>query len=80
MKSIPQQQQQIDLSTTIGIECQSCGNDKFQPIFFMRKASRFVTGYAQDAIVPVNTFACAKCGHVNDEFNPLAQIPEDQDA
>jgi hypothetical protein len=29
------------------------------------------TGTAQDALVPIPLFACAKCGHVNNEFLPL---------
>ena len=37
----------------------------------LRKASRFLTGTAQDALVPIQVFSCAKCGHVNEEFLPL---------
>jgi hypothetical protein len=36
----------------------------------LRKASRFITGTAQDAVIPIPVFSCSACGHVNEEFIP----------
>jgi len=36
----------------------------------LRKASKFLTGTAQDALIPIPVFACGKCGHVNKDFLP----------
>jgi hypothetical protein len=36
----------------------------------LRKASKFLTGTAQDAIIPLPVFSCSKCGHVNNDFLP----------
>jgi len=46
----------------------------------LRKASRFITGTAQDALIPIPVFACSKCGHVNEEFLPsqLKQQTEEE--
>jgi uncharacterized Zn finger protein len=65
-----QQQLNISLDKTIATSCDECGNEVFQEGVLLRKASRFLTGTAQDAIIPIPVFACSKCGHVNEEFLP----------
>ena len=66
-----QQQVNISLDKTIGISCNECKGEVFQEGVMLRKASRFLTGTAQDALVPIQVFVCAKCGNVNNEFLPL---------
>lgn len=65
-----QQPTGIPFSQTTGIVCESCANDTFKEVFYLRAVSRFLTGSPQDAVYPMPAFACAKCGHVNDQFNP----------
>jgi DNA-directed RNA polymerase subunit M/transcription elongation factor TFIIS len=66
-----EQQLNISLDKTTGLSCGECGNEIFQEGVMLRKASRFLTGTAQDAMIPIQVFACSKCGHVNEEFLPL---------
>jgi uncharacterized Zn finger protein len=61
----------ITLDKTTGMSCDECGNEVFQEGVMLRKASRFITGTAQDAMIPIPVFACSKCGHVNEEFIPM---------
>jgi len=65
----------ISLDKTTSITCEKCGSQAFQEGVLIRKASKFLTGTTQDAIIPIPTFCCANCGHVNDEFLP-AEIKE----
>lgn len=60
----------ISLDKTNPVTCDECGGQVFTDGVLLRKASRFITGTAQDALVPITVFACSKCGHVNDEFLP----------
>lgn len=60
----------IDLSKTSPIVCDECGHNVLQEGVMLRKASRFLTGDAMDSLIPIPVFACAKCGHVNEEFIP----------
>lgn len=60
----------ISLDKTEGVICDVCQNQTFQEALIIRKASKFLTGTAQDAIVPIPTFCCTKCGHVNEDFLP----------
>lgn len=66
-----QQQLNINMDKTTGIVCDKCKNAVFSPGILLRKASRFLTGTSQDAIIPIQVFSCNKCGHVNDEFLPV---------
>jgi uncharacterized Zn finger protein len=61
----------ISLDKTTELVCDECGNHSFQEVVLLRKASRFITGTAQDAMIPIPVFACSKCGHVNEEFLPM---------
>jgi len=60
----------ISLDKTTGIKCDVCENEVFKDGVLLRKASRFLTGTSQDALIPIPVFACTKCGHVNEEFLP----------
>ena len=63
----------ISLNKTTPIVCDECSNETFTQVLLLRKASKFLTGTAQDALMPIPTFACAKCNHVNEEFQPKDQ-------
>jgi hypothetical protein len=60
----------ISLDKTTPLICDSCGGSVFQEGTVLRKASKFLTGTTQDGILPIPTFYCVKCGHVNEEFLP----------
>jgi uncharacterized Zn finger protein len=60
----------ITLDKTAAVSCDECSHEVFQEGVMLRKASRFITGTAQDAIIPIQVFTCIKCGHVNEEFLP----------
>ncbi len=67
-------QQQMNLNITLDkttpVMCDTCENETFQEVVLLRKASRFVTGTSQDALIPIPAFACTKCGHVNEDLLP----------
>ena len=69
----------ISLDKTTPIICDNCGCQAFQEALMLRKASKFLTGTAQDSLIPIQTFACTKCGHINQEFMPqgLSQTNEE---
>ena len=52
------------------IVCEECGSDKFTEHYLMRRIPKLLIGAPKDVIVPINVFACSKCGHVNKEFMP----------
>jgi uncharacterized Zn finger protein len=60
----------ISLDKTVEITCDECGHNVFQEGLMLRKASKFLTGTQQDALIPLPVFSCSKCGGVNEEFLP----------
>lgn len=60
----------IDLTKTQEIVCDKCGGKVFQEGLMLRKASKFLTGTIQDALIPLPVFSCSACGHVNEDFLP----------
>lgn len=67
----PQQGQQkgtpITKDQLIDIKCNSCEADLFEPLFYMKKVPGFITG-GKDQYVPIQTWRCAGCGEINEEF------------
>ena len=69
---VPPQPQQvkIDLNQASDIECSNCGNKFFHQVTFFKKLSALLSPTGQEAIVPIETYACLECGNINPEFLP----------
>ena len=63
-------QLKVSIDKTLPLICESCASQAFQEAVMLRKVSKFLTGDAQDGILPIATFVCAKCGHINEDFLP----------
>ena len=59
----------IDLSKTTIISCESWSGKTFKQTMLIRKMSAIVSPTGQEALIPVAVFACEQCGHVNKEFS-----------
>jgi len=69
-----QMQEQIDFSKTTEIACEACNGKTFKQTLLLRKLSALVAPGGQETIIPMQVFACEKCGHVNKEFTDVAGI------
>jgi uncharacterized Zn finger protein len=60
----------VDISMTTAVKCEAegCDNDRFREVFLIRKISALVTASTKDSFMPIPTFECTKCGHINKEF------------
>ena len=63
-------QMNIDMSQTTAAVCESCENDTFSNVYKMRKLSALLSPAGQESMIPIQVFACAKCGHINKGFLP----------
>jgi hypothetical protein len=67
----------LGLDNSTPIICEACGNDTFIEAQYLRKVSKLLTGSPEDMVMPVPTFLCAKCKHVNENFQlPGSKAPE----
>ena len=60
----------IDFSQTTAEVCDKCGNDTFTQVLKMRKLSSLLSPTGQETMIPIQTFACTKCGYINPGFLP----------
>ena len=70
MNNEQQPQMKVDFSQTTEEVCEKCENDTFQQVYQMRKLSALLSPTGQESMIPIQVFACAKCGHINPEFLP----------
>ena len=66
----PQAQVQVNIKDTETIVCEKCGNDTFIQVYQMRKLSALLSPTGQETMIPIQVFACSKCGHINKGFLP----------
>ena len=60
----------IDFSQTSAEVCEACKNDTFHHVFKMRKLSALLSPTGEETMIPIQVFACVKCGHINKGFLP----------
>ena len=69
-----QMQEQIDISKTSAVKCEACENQTFKQSLLLRKLSALVSPNGQETLIPVQVFACEKCGNVNSDFSDLGAV------
>ena len=64
----------VRFDQTTGVVCEKCKGKIFGEALLLRKVSKFLVASSsdKDQIIPVPTFYCVQCNHVNKEFLPLA--------
>ena len=70
MNNPQQPQMNVDFSQTTAEVCEKCENDTFIQVYKMRRLSALLSPAGQESMIPIQAFACAKCGHVNPGFLP----------
>jgi hypothetical protein len=69
----------VRFEQTTGVVCEICGSNIFTEGLYLRKVSKFLVAASsdKDQVIPVPTFYCVKCQHVNKEFSPLGMEEEE---
>tara|TARA_R100000008_G_C3586431_1_gene172748 strand:- start:1791 stop:2021 length:231 start_codon:yes stop_codon:yes gene_type:complete len=70
MSEVPNLNQSIkvDLDATENIVCEECGSTYFSPVFVIKKVSALMSPTGDERLIPIQTFKCSDCGHVNEKF------------
>jgi hypothetical protein len=69
----------INLKEMDFVTCDACGFDQFKEVTFLKKVPKLMTGSSEDTVVPFPTYACIKCGRINDDLNPFYEEPKKLD-
>jgi hypothetical protein len=71
----------VRFDQTTGVVCENCSGKIFTEGLLLRKVSKFLvaSNSDKDQVIPVPTFYCVKCQHVNKDFLPNGLEEEDID-
>lgn len=50
------------------VKCEECGCELFREAVQIKKLSALLSPTGKETFMPVPTFACVKCNHVNKDF------------
>ena len=70
----------IDLTHATTLECEECGCQGFKQTLILKKLSALMSPSGQEAMIPIQVFACTECSHVNKGFQPkdvTGKLPKD---
>ena len=60
----------INPNDLVDVVCEKCGCQTFQPVFLFKKLSAVLSPTGKDTMVPLQTYRCTECKHINKEFLP----------
>ncbi len=60
----------VNMDLASDVKCEKCKGFAFSSCFLIKKISPLASPTGKEAIIPVETFACVACGHINKEFIP----------
>ena len=70
MKPIKTPPKQLNIEDTESFKCDACGNYTFIKSYFIRRVSPLMSPTGQEAMIPIEVFACGNCGKVPDKMIP----------
>jgi len=62
---------QVNVMESPNVKCEECEDIFFEKVTIIKKISKLLTGSMEDQIVPMETYVCKSCGHMNKEFDIL---------
>lgn len=62
---------QVNVMESPNVKCEKCEDIFFEKVTIIKKISKLLTGSMEDQIVPMETYVCKGCGHMNKEFDIL---------
>ena len=70
MKPIKKPPKQLNIEDTESLKWDACGNYTFIKSYFIRRVSPLMSPTGQEAMIPIEVFACGNCGKVPDKMIP----------
>jgi hypothetical protein len=69
-KQAQQQNININPDDLVDVVCDKCGCQTFSQVFLFKKLSAVLSPTGKDTMVPLQTYKCTDCGHINKDFLP----------
>ena len=59
---------QTQLEAAKNLTCEKCGCEIMKNVFIVKSISALLMQDGKEALIPVPTFACNECNHINSKF------------
>jgi uncharacterized Zn finger protein len=66
----PQLNVNINPDLVQDVKCEKCGGESFTACYVIKRVPALVSPTGEEIMMPVETFSCSSCGHINKEFVP----------
>ena len=66
-------QMKVDINDLTDFVCSECESKAFRSITLFKRLSPLVSPTGKEQLVPIPSFRCDDCGHINEEFMPKLQ-------
>jgi hypothetical protein len=66
----------VDLQKVPNEKCDNCGHGLLKVVYIVKRISALISPTGKEALVPIQVFACDKCGNVPKIFGNLADTEE----
>jgi hypothetical protein len=64
------QQLPFDITNASEVTCDECSSDIFENVYRIKRMSAMLSPNGEEFIIPIQLFACKKCGHINESMIP----------
>ena len=69
-------QVKVNVNDLTDIKCDQCKYQRFEPVFLLKRLPALLSPTGQDERIPIPTFACYSCGHINVGLLPRELRPQ----
>ena len=67
----PMEGKRISAEDLKNITCENCGGRFFRQVHAFKQVPAILSQHGKEEIIPIPTFRCDDCGHINEEFMPI---------
>ncbi len=61
----------VNLADAADVKCDNCGDRRFEAIHLIKLLSPIISPTGKEMLVPISTWACLRCSHINELFLPM---------
>jgi len=51
------------------VKCEKCDNIFYNKVTIIKKVSKLLSGSISDELIPMETYSCTLCDHINKDFD-----------
>ena len=62
------------LKNALDVKCEKCESTTFEQVWMVKRVSALASPTGSEATLPIQSFRCSECKHINAEFTPEQMV------